>query len=602
MLKKFKKMFMVVNLEQELITLLLPVPVLLYLVLSGFKAGRQNTALILILAVISTAISYVANNIVKYIYKKPIIKALKLLDNNKSDEEVFKKAKMHSCRFPVLDSGIAFISWSVTAMLVIDLPLLLMGKESFPEFIFMWILLILTGMLSVSIYFLSCEKSCIAFNSIKELRAIQLNDKEPKLGLPQKIGISIVLSTLYPAGVLGCLLYMNIYNYIDFSGSKVAINLLFLVTIILPFIITKLLTGNLKKSFTQINSTTEKILSGDMTEKINLDLRDEMGQTVNNFNTVIDYMVDIITQIKKTISTIYNVSSDISAAVEETSASNEELTASTDVIKGNSVDVLDHVQDTYYKSYEISEITKAVLKYSENLDRSTKDASGTISSGKASVETMSNIIETTVENSSDTNKTVEELFEKTKQIMSILEVIKDIAKQTNLLALNAAIEASRAGESGRGFSVVAEEIGKLAERSSEESKNIENVVKDILVEADNSKTAVNKTVESINNVKNESKVILEKFDAISESIKDLVKMSEGMFNSAKTQEASAGAMIESMSESSKLVEDISKQINDVNQAINQQNSGNQESIKAIESLSTMANEVNEYLSKFKTDK
>jgi methyl-accepting chemotaxis protein len=602
MLKKLEKMFKRTVLKEELITILLPTPVLLYLVLSTLKAGRENTVLILILSGIALIITMGIGIAVKYKYMYPMIKTVKFLENNKADEKLFAKAKINSCKLPLIDGLFIFIRWGILTPLLTDLPVFVMGRESVSDFIFIWILFVLTGILSSSIYYLISNKECISFNSLEAIKAIKIKEHIISFGFTQGIGVTFLFSIIYPVGILGCMLYMDIYNYIDIKNSKIALILLFAVSIILPLIITGLLTDTLSQCFTEINSTTKNVLNGDFTKKINLETRDEVGQTANDFNTVIKYVIEIITKVRQTINSIYNVSSNISAVVEETSASDEELSASTDVIKGNSIDVSNHVKDTYDKSLQISEITKTVLNYSKDLDDNSNKAAETISAGIDAVQVMSNMIDATVDNSSITNKTVESLFEKTKKIMDILEVIKGIAEQTNLLALNAAIEAARAGESGNGFAVVAEEIRKLAERSSEESKNIENVVNDIFIESDNSKQAVNKTVESINNVKAESNEILEKFNTISNSIKDLVNMSRNMHNNSKTQEASVSEMIDAMSKSSELVENITSQINEVDQAINQQNIANQDSVKSVENLSNMANELNDYIMKFKIEK
>ena len=602
MLKNLEKMFKRTVLKEELITFILPTPVLLYLVLSTLKAGRENTVLILILSGIALIITMGIGIAVKYKYMYPMIKTVKCLENNKIDEKLFTKAKINACKLPIIDGVFIFVRWGILTPLLTDLPVFVMGRESVSDFIFIWILFILTGILSTSIYYLISNKECISFNSLEAVKAIKINEHIKSFGFTQGICITFLLCILYPVGILGCMLYMDIYNYIDIKNSKIALILLFAVSIILPLIITGLLTDTLSQCFKEINSITNNVLNGDFTKKINLETRDEVGQTANDFNTVINYIIEIISKVRQTINLIYNVSSNISAAVEETSASDEELSASTDVIKSNSIDVSSHVKDTYDKSLQISKITKTVLKYSKDLDDNSNKAADTISAGIDAVQVMSNMIDATVDNSSITNKTVESLFEKTKKIMDILEVIKGIAEQTNLLALNAAIEAARAGESGNGFAVVADEIRKLAERSSEESKNIENVVNDIFIESDNSKQAVNKTVDSINNVKLESNKILEKFNIISNNINDLVTMSKNMHNNSMAQESSVSEMIDAMSKSSELVENITSQINEVDQAINQQNIANQDSVKSVENLSNMANELNDYIMKFKIEK
>lgn len=95
------------------------------------------------------------------------------------------------------------------------------------------------------------------------------------------------------------------------------------------------------------------------------------------------------------------------------------------------------------------------------------------------------------------SETINHLSESSEQISNILGVINDIANQTNLLALNAAIEAARAGEAGRGFAVVADEVRKLAERTQHATKEIEDIINGLLRDSEEAKVAMDKSVTSV---------------------------------------------------------------------------------------------------------
>ncbi len=141
----------------------------------------------------------------------------------------------------------------------------------------------------------------------------------------------------------------------------------------------------------------------------------------------------------------------------------------------------------------VTEMTQAVEEVASNAattSSESKAASGTARRGQAQLSDTLSAISTLADNVLDASQQARNLAEQTRNISQVLEVIRAVADQTNLLALNAAIEAARAGEAGRGFAVVADEVRSLAHRTGESTREIETMI-------DNIQRGTHQTVEAL---------------------------------------------------------------------------------------------------------
>ena len=253
----------------------------------------------------------------------------------------------------------------------------------------------------------------------------------------------------------------------------------------------------------------QEISNGDMRVRVKVGSKDEMGELTSEFNTMVEKIHTLLQAVHKT-------SSDVGLAMDQVGTNAEQSNrAASEQLK------------------QTEQVASAVTQMSasaEEVNRQSKEAADSASkatnqAGSASTvvdETLSQI-NTLADKIRQSTDVINELAETSNNIGSMLAVIKGIAEQTNLLALNAAIEAARAGEQGRGFAVVADEVRTLASRTQRSAQEIEEVmtslhsgISNAVDVMGNSHKMAQETVESSSKVGSALEVIVEMVDAISE--------------------------------------------------------------------------------------
>jgi methyl-accepting chemotaxis protein len=222
----------------------------------------------------------------------------------------------------------------------------------------------------------------------------------------------------------------------------------------------------------------DKFAQGDLTEHLEVETKDDlMGRLFNGFNKSVNNIKEIVYVLITAIKQTSSASLDISASAEEmASNAQEQSTQTTDITTA------------------IEEMTQTIISTTQNAALAAESAqeAGTLAvEGGEVVQASVQGMERVAEIVEDAAKKITELGKNNEHIGDIIGVINEIADQTNLLALNAAIEAARAGEHGRGFAVVADEVRKLSQRTTQATEEISTVIKNI-------QTEVNSAVQSIN--------------------------------------------------------------------------------------------------------
>lgn len=329
--------------------------------------------------------------------------------------------------------------------------------------------------------------------------------------------------------------------------------LAFLIGLGVSIAITRSIAGTLRKVMILIG----KVAKGDLRETTDVDSKDEIGQMAQSVN-------DMIIQLREIMSGVVSAAENVSAASEQISAATEQIASGSNT----------QAQSSETMNQLFKELSTAVQEVAQNAEQASQLASQTMDVASKG----SDIVRTSVAGMNKVNEQIARLSEDSHRVGEIVEVIDDIAEQTNLLALNAAIEAARAGEQGRGFAVVADEVRKLAERSGEATKQITTIIKTMQSNMEASVEAVGKGAES-------NKRSGEAFEEISSMVNTTADKVTEIAAASEEQSAQASEVLVS-------VESIAA-------AAEESAASSEETAASSQSLSQLAEELNELVAVFK---
>lgn len=320
-------------------------------------------------------------------------------------------------------------------------------------------------------------------------------------------------------------------DIVDVDRSNQFTNLWIAILLVVAFVISlviSLILWRSLKPLDQLQISFGTVANGNLTENIPVKTKDEIGELSVSLNKMIDTL-------RATIITIYDSANQVTAAAEELSANSEHSIKTTEHTTNLSQKCSSATEQQLSKFLELVEVIREVShgiqkvhEYEEAMgefSQTAKNAAEQGHKGMTMVISEMNMISNSV---GETSKIIHGLGEKSSEIENIVELISNIAEQTNLLALNAAIEAARAGEHGKGFAVVADEVRKLAE----ESKSSANSVREVLAEIQHeTKEAVHSMKNGLNKVQSgiaSTHQVNDTFQTIETSICQLSETVEGV--------------------------------------------------------------------------
>ena len=250
------------------------------------------------------------------------------------------------------------------------------------------------------------------------------------------------------------------------------------VGLALTMLIGLIITRSVNRGVSTLADAAKKLSDGDLTARATLLSQDELGEVAQAFNKMADDFSSII-------GTIHNSADQVTCAAETQSSAAEQIAALANSQTEQAANAATAIEG-------LDTMVKEVAEKAQSISEAAHEASAMADKGHAVVNAAVNGIQAISRTVKESEAMIESLGLRSDQIGKIVGVIKDIADQTNLLALNAAIEAARAGEQGRGFAVVADEVRKLAERTTNATSEISTMIGAIQSEISNAVTTMGK--------------------------------------------------------------------------------------------------------------
>ncbi|WLV25602.1 methyl-accepting chemotaxis protein [Aciduricibacillus chroicocephali] len=387
--------------------------------------------------------------------------------------------------------------------------------------------------------------------------------------------------------------------YAPLHSMTVKVAVIFIIALILLVLLTYFLLRHMLKNIPVMSDVINKIAEGDLTQRITIDSNDELGKVAEDMNEMLDQVSEFIGVVQENAQQVAATSEQLNVSTDQTAQAAQVVAETVDSVNTGIMQQINRTSEASGTISKMSTTFEMISDESDAVARQSAIAVEKAKSGEESVESAQEQMETINEKVHATAQIISRLGERSSAIGQIVDTISEISGQTNLLALNASIEASRAGESGKSFTVVANEVKKLAEQSNAAAGEIAELIREVQVDTEEAVASIREGTTEVQKGSAAVGTAGEAFHAIS----DIVSRVSGQMNefSSSIQDLSSGVkhIVDIIDDVDYLAQEARRDFENVAAATEEQTATLEEIASASHSSSERALELQDAISKFK---